>query len=210
MAAMSVNSAFGKFFTDAQLPPDQTRALRDLLIDREVTGLEASMEAWSGNADARKVQEQMEQTRAKKAAINDQIKALLGPDGMAQFEEYGRSQPHRTMVSRFEEQLSPDAALSPAQERRLVDALKQEVNNFKFTVNFSDEAILKENPAVIFSEERVRLRIQEQERLDQNCLASAKDILSPDQLEALARYLGYQRQAVGFSLAVQARVLGGK
>jgi hypothetical protein len=188
------DKTYGKFFTTAHLSPEQTSALKELLINRQLAGLDAGISAMSGENDPAKRQEQLDQVKSAQAAVDEQIKQLLGPETYSQFQDYDKTQTERMTISAFKDQLPPGAGISPTQEEQLVDAMKQERESFKFTMDLSNTANLKGGPATFFTPEKLQQYQQDLERLNQRYVARAKDILSPEQLDAYGKYLVNQQQ----------------
>ena len=192
--ATMADKTYGKFFTTAHLSPEQTSALKELLVSRQLAGLDAGVSVMSGENDPAKRQEQLDQVKSAQAAVDEQIKQLLGPETYSQFQDYDKTQSERMTISAFKDQLPPGAGISPTQEEQLVDAMKQERESFKFTMDLSNTANLKGGPAASFTPEKLQQYQQDLERLNQRYVARAKDILSPEQLDAYGKYLVNQQQ----------------
>jgi hypothetical protein len=106
--------------------------------------------------------------------------------------------------------LPPGASISPTQEEQLVDAMRQERESFKFTMDLSNPSNLNGGPGMLFTPEKMQQYQQELERLNQRYLARAKDILSPEQLDAYGKYLLNQQQMGLASLQMSAKFFKAK
>ena len=78
-------------------------------------------------------------------------------------------------------------------------------SNFKWTTDLSKPEMAKGDYAAVFSEENVNKFAQEKERLDQEVLTRAQQILTPEQLTAFQDFQKAQRQMqiAGMKMAAQ-------
>lgn len=207
MATMA-EKTYGKFITAARLSPEQASALKDLLVDRQLASVDAGFSLVSGEGDPAKLQEQIEKLKNATAAVDEQIKQLLGPETYSRFQEYDKTQTERMTLGSFKDASPLGATLSPAQEEQLVAVMKEERENFKFSVNLNSEALAAGDSAAALSPEKWQQYGQELGRLNQRYVARAKDILSPEQLEAFEKFLAQQQQAGLASMQMGAKLLG--
>jgi len=201
-----IDKNYGRLFSDLHLTPEQTSGLKDMILNKQLGAAEMGMSMFSGEDDASKRAEQVQQVKAASDAADTQIKQFLGDDNYAQFQAYEKTMGERMAVSGFKDQLGGGAtALSGDQEQQLIQAMTQERESFKFTTDFSDKSKFNGDFASMFTEDKMNVYLQEFERLNQQYLGRAQTILSPDQAAAFGKYLSGQQamQKVGMQMAIK-------
>jgi hypothetical protein len=121
MRSMSlvVVKSYAKLFADLNLTAEQTATLKDLIINKQMASAEMAATAMAGQADTAQLKEQAAQVNAEQAAIDEQIKQLLGDDNYARYQSYGKNLSERVTVTEFEDQLAGGPrAVSPDQDQQ--------------------------------------------------------------------------------------------
>jgi RNA polymerase sigma factor (sigma-70 family) len=205
LRAMSqgIARSYAKLFTDLHLTPEQTTALKDLIINRQMAAGEMGAAAMTGQADPAQLQVQAAQVKVEQDAIDDQIKQLLGEANYAQYQTYGNSLSERMVVTQLSDQLADGPkAIRPEQEQQLFDAMLQERQSFKFTTDLSDPSKLTGDVASYYTEDSKKRYLQELDQLGQRYLGRAQSILSPEQLGAFQSSLASQQAMQAASVTV--------
>jgi hypothetical protein len=198
-----IDKNYGAYFTSLNLTPEQSSALKDLVLNRGLADAEAGMSMLS-ETDPTKRKELMDKTKADRDAINSQIKDFLGEDNYTQFQTYEKTIPDRMALNMYKDQQGTGpGALNSDQESQLLQAMSEERQNFKFTTDFSDQSKFTGDFASYFTEEKIDQFQKEMEDLHQHYLDRAKTILTPEQLDPFGKFLNGQRemQKVGFKMA---------
>ena len=211
--ASSVDKIYAKLFADLHLTPDQESALKQLLISKTTAGMDAGTDMLSGKMTAAQQKQLVDQINAEKADVDKQIKELLGADGFAAYQAYDKNYFERAAVSGpagFEEQLAGGLELTADQTEQLIQAMADERQNFKFTVDYSDKSKLTAGVTSMYSDENINRYQQEQEKLDQLYVTRAQTILSPDQLAVFQKFLSNRRAMGAMSLKMGAKMFGTK
>jgi RNA polymerase sigma factor (sigma-70 family) len=200
---LAVARSYAKLFADLHLTPEQTASMKDLMINRTMASADMLTAAMSGQADPAQLLAQAVQVKTEQAAIDGQIKQLLGDDNYTQYQAYGKTLSERMVVTQVADQLadSPNA-VGADQEQQLFDAMVEERQNFKFTTDFSDPSKLEGDVASYYTEDNKQRYLQELEQLSQRYLARAQSILSPDQLAAFQSSLASQQAKQAASVTV--------
>jgi uncharacterized coiled-coil protein SlyX len=201
-----IDKNYAKLFADLHLSPEQSAALKEMIMNKQLSGTDVGMSMFSDDVDATKRAELVQQAKATNDVFDAQIKTFLGDDNYTQFQAYEKTQTDRLAVSGFKDQLAGGSmALNPDQEQQLIQGMTQERQNFKFTTDFSDRTKLTGDFASYFSEDKVNQYFQEQDQLNQKYLANARGILSPDQFDAFQKYLVAQQgmQKMGMQMAAK-------
>jgi hypothetical protein len=188
------------------LTPEQASALKDMILNKQLSAAEMGMSIFAGEGEVTKRAEMVQRVKAESDTADAQIKEFLGDDSFTQFQAYEKTVGERMAVSGLKDQLGTGpAALTDAQEQQLLEAMTQEHASFKFTTDFSDQSKLTGDFASLFTEENMNTYFQELERLDQQYQTRAQTTLSPDQLSAFGKYLNNQQalQKAGMQMALK-------
>jgi hypothetical protein len=190
-----IDKNYKAFFTGLQLTPEQSAGLKDLVVKKSLVDAGVGMSMISGEMDASKRSEILQQAKTEKEGIDAEIKQFLGDEAFGQFQAYEKTIPERTAIGSFkDQQASGSAALDAEQEAQLVQALTEERQKFKFTTDFYDQSKLKGDLSAYFTQENIDRFQQEKEQLDQQYLARARDILSAEQIGPFEKFLSSQRE----------------
>ncbi|MEY2428317.1 MAG: hypothetical protein QOJ40_1202 [Verrucomicrobiota bacterium] len=212
-AALSgmIDKNYASFFGGLQMTPEQSASLKELIMKKSLVDAGFGMSLMSGDVDASKRKELMQQAKADKDAVDGEIKQFLGEDNYPQFQAYEKTMPERMSVSSFKDQQATGAgALNPDQESQLVQAMAETRQNFKFTTDFYDHSKYAADPAAVFTEEKLSQFQQEREQLDQQYLARAKGILSEEQAGSFEKFLVAQRELQNAGMKMGMKMFGGK
>jgi hypothetical protein len=200
-----VDKNYGDFFSSLGLTSEKSAALKDLILKKSLIGAQMGV-SLMGDIDSEKRQELIKQSKVDTDEVDKQIKEFLGQENYPQFETYEKTIPDRMMVNMFKEQQASGAgALSPEQESRLLQALGDERQNFKFSTDFSDRSKLSADPTSFFTDEKISKFQEESAQLQDRYVARANNILAPEQLEPFQKFLVGQRemQSAGMKMAMQ-------
>jgi Sec-independent protein translocase protein TatA len=206
-----IDKNYAAFSTGMQLTPEQSASLKELVVKKSLVDAGMAMSMMSGDVDASKRKEVMQQAKADKEAIDGEIKQFLGEDNYPQFQAYEKTMPERMAISSFKDMQATGAgALNPDQESQLVQAMTETRQNFKFMTDFYDHSKYDADPAAVFTEEKLSQFQQEREQLDQQYLARAKGILSEDQLGSFQKFLVSQRELQNAGMKMGMKMFGAK
>ena len=201
-----VDKGYAALFKELNLNPEQTAALKDLIMKKSLDAAEMGMSMVAGNLDDAQRKDLGRQIKETTDATTAQIKQFLGDQNYPQFEAYEKTLTDRMQVGTFKDQLAlGNTPLSPTQESQLIQALSDERQGFKFTTDYTDQSKFTGDMSAYFSEDRLAKLSEEMAQLDQRSLARAQQILTPEQYEAFAKSQATQRdmQMMGLKMAAQ-------
>jgi hypothetical protein len=205
-----VDKNYAEFFKSMNLTPEQSAAMKDLIMNKMLGNAELGMEMIGGEMDAEKRAALTKQMKENTEALNEQIKALLGAENYSLYETYEKTIPDRMAVSQFKDQLGSDQTINAEQERQLIEIISSERQGFKFTTDFNDQSDFSGDMMSRFTEERINLFLQEQEQLNQRYLARAQPILNADQYTAYQKSLNSQLEMTKMGMKMAASMFGTK
>lgn len=203
----TIEKTYGKLFSDLRLTPEQTTALKEMLLNKQMAGAQVGMSMFSEGADPSEFETEVlgQKVKAATDAADAEIKAFLGEEKFAQLSAYEKTTADRMAISGFKEQLTGSAALTPDQEQQLIDAMSQARQNFKFSTDPSDTSKPTGDISALFNEEKMNRLIQEMDQLNQHFVSHAQNILTPDQLESFQKHLNSQQalQKMGMQMGAK-------
>ena len=184
LAKMMNDPAMKEFVRQAQLEKIKSM-FADLVKELKLTPEQANQFYQLINDNASKHMEQLTakgQTTAELSAddqeLGNQLQALLGDAGYAQFKKYGEEIPARTTISLLNAQLG-DNPLGPEQSTRLLQVVKAEPYNLTQGITGAPD------PTFLGSQADIDSFLQQVTESNQRILQQAGSFLTPDQLAAL-------------------------
>lgn len=206
-----VDKLYGKLFKDLNLNEDQKGQLKDMVMKKMLVASESGMELLSGDLDPAKREEIGKKIQADMATYDKQIKEYLGDQYYTQFQQYEKTQGERMQLDQFRDQLSSGStALSADQEQRLLQAMIDQQTAFKWTTDYSDQTKLNANMTEYFTDDRMAKFADEKLQYDQQMLARAQQVLTPEQYAAYEKFIVAQRQMQIAGLKMAAQMFGAK
>jgi len=201
-----LDKQYGALFQQLNLTPEQAASLKDLLEKKLLAGTDAGFSMLDNSLDATQRADLAKQVKNQTDDVENQIKQFLGDGNYQAFQNYEKTVPDRTAVNQFGDQLAGTAtALSAKQQEQLTQAMGEARNNFKWTMDLNKPDVARGDYATMFSEDNINQFAQDKERFDQQFLAQARPILTPEQLTAFQGYQKTQRelQIAGMKMAAQ-------
>jgi hypothetical protein len=204
-----VDKSYGAFVQQMNLSSEQAAGLKDLLQKKMLVATDMGTSMLDSSLDAAQRAELTKQIKTETDAYDAQIKDFLGEQNYKSFQDYEKTVPDRMVVDQFSTQLGDSATLTSDQQSQLIQAMSDERNNFKWTVNFNDQKSSGGDLATMFTDENISRFAQEQEQFDQQFLTRAQTILGPDQLKAFEQFKKSQRDMQIAGMKIAAKMFGG-
>jgi len=197
--AAVLNKMYGALSKYLSLPVEKMDALRELLLDRQMAQVDAGLAMMNGTAAERK--QAMEDAKTGRAASDQKIQELLGPQDYEVFKQYDETTGERMQVQMFKDALPADAALTEQQEFDLISAMYEERKALPPSALMNNKTA---DPSQ-FTPERIDEALKQMELLQQHYADRAGTILSPVQLDQFTKWLQQLNtmQAAGMKMAAQ-------
>ncbi len=157
---------YGGFVKSMNMTPDQADQFYNALLEQGNKGIEMLQ---GGKLDP-----------AAMATSQDDLKNLLGEDGMTKFTEYSQNVAAQTMLDLYKGNFV-DNPLTPTQEKQLMETM-QTASQSQAAPNPADMAKASDGDISGLMEQQM----QRQQQLNQTILDQAAAYLTPDQLQTLA------------------------
>jgi hypothetical protein len=198
---MMMEQLYAPFTKRIGLTPEETARFNELMVDTAMKGAEKATSVFgdsSGRAEALKA------IAAETSASEERLKELLGEDRFQQYKEYQKTAGDRMQLNMFKQQFGADnLSLSDDQTEQLLGFMKEEkqgLANFGHPVaGMGQDA---ENLDAVLSEDKSEMMLQSQEYVNERVLERAKTILSPEQLNAFAKYQTNQLQTMRMGIGM--------
>jgi len=198
---------YGDFLKQMNLSPEQSAAFKDLIVKRTLAGTDVGLAMMDDSLDASQRADLAKKARDQTAAVETEIKQLLGDNNYQSFQNYEKTVADRTTLSQFSDQLAGSpTALTPEQQSQMIQTLGDARSNFKWTSGLNDgNAGADGNIAGILTEDRMAKFIADSEQFDQQVLVKVQPILTAEQYAAYQKFQKQQRdlQLVGLKMARQ-------
>lgn len=170
---------YGKLFKGLNMPEDKLKQFKELLVDRQMSMMEMSMDVFMGDkSKEEKEAGALKITEAGKE-YDKKMQDLLG-DNYEVYKQYEETQPERMSIDRFKRSLDNDSQLSDQQENDLIIAMHEERTNFTSLASINNPANM--NLANITPETFEKMG-EELDQLNNKCLERASTILTTNQYQ---------------------------
>jgi len=171
-----IRERYGPLFKELKLTLEQTKSFTQLVGELWLKNSDVAASLPQGGSDRAKAVAAMADASRE---LDDDLRSLLGDDGYARYQEFGREIPAHTAV-KLTDALLGDNRLSDDQGNRLV----QIVNAEPFALT---SGIVSEVDAAVFgSSADLDKHFEEVAQSHQRILRKAADFMTPEQLAALA------------------------
>ena len=203
-----MKTMYGSLFKELNLPAEQQKKLTDLLLDGQMSSVENMGDLFKSDGDART--NAINAVAEKQKAAQAQIKALLGDEKYAQYEDYQKTLSDRTVLNQFQQQSAgTETALRDEQMQRLIALIKEERTRIPPIID-DDPARTAENLQKVFNNELVDKQMQWQEDLNKRVLARAGGLLTPEQLKEYAEFQESQYNMMKLGMKMAREMFKGK
>jgi hypothetical protein len=205
-----VDKQYADFFKQANLTPDQTATLKNLIEQKMLAGADAGMQMMDDTLDASQRADLAKQIKDENQQFEDQIKQFLGDDNYQAYQSYEKTMTDRYSVSQFGDQLADTPTpLTTDEQQQLISAMSDVRNNFQWSTDLKPHGSQTDpNFASQLTDDNINKFAQDQERLDQLLLDRARQILSPEQLTAYQNFQSSQRQLQLMAMKMAAKMFG--
>lgn len=197
-----MSSMYGGLAKELNLAPEQNDKLMALLLDQQMKNVDRAQTLFAKDGD----------TGATNlwTAIGDEqkqseesIKALLGEEQFAQYQDYTKTLGERMQINMFQQQMEGgQSALQDEQLKQLMAVIREERDNNPPAMS-SDLKPDAANFEKIFSGDLLEKQMQWQKEQNQRVLERAGQILTPEQLKAYGDFQNQQlnMQKLGMKMA---------
>ena len=199
-----INLMYGGLFKDLNLAPEERDKLKGILTDAQMKNVEAAQALFSpgpegGEGAAKDAGQQIAEAKKQTDA---EIKALLGDERFAQYEEYQKNMGERMQMDQLKTQLAGDNPLRDDQTAQLLQAMKEEKIKLPPVIP-SDQTLVPTKE--MFAGDNLDKQLKWMEDYNRRVLERAGQILTPEQLKQYQSFQDQQlaMQRLGLQMAKQ-------
>lgn len=191
-------------FKELNLSPPESDEFTSLLLERTTQGMEGASVMFEKDPQTR--DEVLKKMTSDNQQFEDKVKALLGDDRYAKYNDYNQTVGERMTLNQFTS-MNP---IGEDQTRQLVDAMKEEKRRVMTELGESPTAGrgIRDFQAMASDEELNKL-MQRQELVNSRVLERAKGILPPDQVEAFGKFQANQIEVQRMGMSMARTIFGG-
>jgi hypothetical protein len=181
--AAGINLIYADLARELGLSPDEARQVLALLADRQLDLAGKSMTAMSkGGTDSATLAAAGKENEAAKKSYDEQLKAVLGDEKFAKFQEYEKTIGERYALDQIQKQLTAGGTpLEANQTQGLLAIMREERAR---TPNAPAPTDTAAQMKMMQSDEGVNSWLKTQEDFNRRVLDRARTVLSPDQILA--------------------------
>jgi hypothetical protein len=205
----AMNTMYGSLFKELNLSPEQKEKLTGILLDQQMQTMESAGAVFDkdGKPDIAKIGEAAKDSEKQS---DENIKALLGDEKFAQYQEYKKTMGERIQIDQFKQQMEgTDSALKDVQVKQLMGMIKEERERNPPVIS-NDPGENVANLEKLVSGDSMEKQMQWQEEINRRVLERAGQVLSPDQLKAYSDFQTQQLNMQKFGMKMAREMFGNK
>jgi hypothetical protein len=182
--------SYKSLFEDLDLSGEDLESFKELLLKKETTLIDKSLEMMDSLMTPDRKKEARESIDKLTAELNKEIEAFLSEEGYAIYEEFEKTQAEREIVNLLKQSLSGIDQLGKQQEKELISTMYETRSTFESTTDYKDGE--KIDPSKL-SPEYIAKQQERTAKLHEQYLLRAGEILTPEQLKQFKASLEHQR-----------------
>jgi len=190
---VGMSMIYSSFARQMSLASDQKDKFNDLLADHVMNNVDLVTTALRDKPDLAQMQQNF---NAQDTALQQQVQALLGADGLAQFNDYNKNLAATLTADQFKSMMTGTDAERDAKTQQLTQAMESDMStalaNANLPANYQVVPIL--NFANIASQDQADQSLTLLQNIYQALQTQAASFLSPEEQSKLQEFTG---QAVG-------------
>lgn len=202
-----VHMMYGGLFKELNLPPAQQDQLTQLFLDQQMKAVENAGALFQ--ADGADKTAAAEALAAQKKETDAQIKALLGEEKYAQYEEYQKNLGDRMQLSQFQQRLQDGQnALREEQSRQLLAIMKEERARVPPVIPENAEQSPQDLSKAL-TEETMTQHFAWQEDFNRRVAERVGQVLTPEQRKEFEDFQAQQLSMQKFGVKMARGLFGG-
>ncbi|HWQ90467.1 MAG TPA: hypothetical protein VN673_02260 [Clostridia bacterium] len=205
---MVMDQLYAPFVKQMNLTPEETEQFKDLLAGTAEQGMELATSMFGGEGATNRT-EIAKNMAAQQREQEEKMKALLGEERYAQYQEYQQTVGERAQLNQFRQQFG-GANISEQQTEQLLAMMREEKKNVAASTGTTFPGQNPGNMESMFKGDQMEKLIAAQETVNQNVYARAGEVLEPQQLESFARFQTNQLQMLRMGLNMAKGFMGGE
>ena len=205
MIGPAIEKQYADLFKQLKMTPEQKADFKDLLGKKMLASSDVQMSMLDDSLDSAQRADMAKQAKEQTDEFDNQLKQAVGDENYKAYQTFEKTIPDRAAVGQFNDQFTDSStALTGAQQDQMVQALSDARNNFNWASGLNQQ-----NPGAngdigsMLTKENIEKYAAEREQFDEQFLARAQQILTPEQFAAYKDFQKTQRdlQLLGIKMA---------
>lgn len=203
-----INMMYSGLFKDLKLSPDEKEKFKTLLTDAQMRNVEAAQGLFGGTQKEGGAEDAGKQIADAKKQTDEEIKALLGDERFAQYQDYSKNIGERMQLDQLKNQLAAEnLPLRDEQMTQLLQAMKEEKTLLPPAISDDQTQVPKKDT---FTAENLDKQLKWMDEYNRRVLDRAGQILSPDQLKQYQTFQEQQASMQKLGLNMAKQMFGGE
>jgi hypothetical protein len=204
----AINMMYSGLFKDLNLTPDEKEQFKALLTDIQMRNIESAQGLFgTGDKTASSV-DIAKQIAEAKGKTDADIRALLGDERFAIYEDYQKNMGERMQLDQFRTQVATESApLEDDQAAQLMQIMKEEKAAAPPVIPTDQTQLPRKE---MFTTENFERQLQWMEDYNRRVLARAQTVLSPDQFKQYQSFQDQQASMQKLGLNMARQMFGGE
>jgi hypothetical protein len=201
-----INMMYGGLFKDLNLSPEEKDKLRELLTDSQMKNIEAAQGMFGGKDGVS--EDTTKQISDTKKQTDAEIKALLGDERFATYQDYQKNVGERMQIDQFKNQLAgANMPMDDAQAAQLMQIMKQEKAATPPPISDDQSQVPKPDT---FTAGNLEKQLAWMDDYNQRVLNRAAQVLNPEQLKQYQSFQEQQASMQKLGLQMAKQMFGGE
>jgi hypothetical protein len=200
---MMMDQMYAPLVKQMGLTAEESTQFKDMLADNAMKAADKASSIFGGLSPTNRT-EVFSNLTAEQKSFDEQLKAFLGDARYAQYKDYQETVSERAMLSQFKQQAGSDYNLTEPQTEALLTFMKEEKKSVAAATGLplGDAGQDSARFQALTSDDKVGEILQAQQTVSQRVYERARTILSPEQLETLAKFQTNQAQMIRMGITM--------
>jgi hypothetical protein len=200
-----INMMYGGLFKDLKLSPEEKDKLKELLTDSQMKNIEAAQGMFGGKEGV--TEDTTKQIADAKKQTDAEIKALLGDERFAQYQEYQKNVGERMQMDQFKNQLAgANMPMDDAQAAQLMQIMKEEKAASPAPISDDQTQMPKKDT---FTAENLEKQLAWMDDYNRRVQDRAAGVLTPEQFIQYKNFQEQQASMQKLGLQMAKQMFGG-
>jgi hypothetical protein len=203
-----INLMYSGLFKELNLAPEEKDKLKMLLTDAQMRNIENAQGLLSGDDKQGTAAEAQKQIADAKKQADVEIKALLGGERFATYEDYQKNVSERMQLDQFKNQIAGEnMPLRDDQAAQLMQIMKEEKAAVPPVIPTDQTQVPKKEQ---FTAENLEKQVQWMEDYNRRVLGRAQSVLAPEQFKQYQTFQEQQASMQKLGLSMARQMFGGE
>lgn len=204
---------YGDLYKDLNMTEDEKAKFTEALLDNQMKNMERGTKLFQQDPEGTDKEAIGKQFADEKKIADEAMKALLGDERFAQYEDYNKNLGNKMALNQLKTQMADSQnPLNDDQAKRLMQVMKEEsaAVSAKEGLGADGQAKAMQDWKSLTSDDEMNKLFARQEEINQRILDKAPAFLGQEQLAALAAFQTNQISLQKMSLQMARQMMGGK